>query len=136
MRDKEIVETVRSFYPDVQAVYVFGSYGTEYDRGDSDADIALLLPVESAKRETRLGFSDCCRALERRLGRSVDLVNLRSVDTVFKHEIVQTGAAIHVGDDYETGLFETITMSLYQKVNEERAEILRDVLVTGKVLDI
>ncbi|MEK7289910.1 MAG: nucleotidyltransferase domain-containing protein, partial [Planctomycetota bacterium] len=44
MRNDIIIKTVCFYYPDVSAIYLFGSYSTEYERMDSDVDIALLLP--------------------------------------------------------------------------------------------
>ena len=48
-----IVRTVLRHYPDTQAIYLFGSYGTENEWPDSDVDIALLLPPEQAKAADR-----------------------------------------------------------------------------------
>ncbi len=50
----EIVQTVLRQYPDTQAIYLFGSYGTEDEWPDSDVDIALLLPPLGV-RQHRLG---------------------------------------------------------------------------------
>jgi predicted nucleotidyltransferase len=49
MSSDAIVKAVLTFYPDVEAIYLFGSYGTEDERPDSDVDIALLLPYDRAK---------------------------------------------------------------------------------------
>ena len=40
MRNDIIIKTVCFYYPDVSAIYLFGSYSTEYERMDSDVDIA------------------------------------------------------------------------------------------------
>ena len=39
---EKIITAVLKHYPDVQAVYLFGSYGTDEQWSDSDVDIALL----------------------------------------------------------------------------------------------
>ena len=83
-----IVHTIRTHYPNVQAVYLFGSYGTEQQWPDSDADIVLLLPADEAKRAGSLAMTDLHAALERLLGTEVDLINLRQVSTVFQKEII------------------------------------------------
>ena len=80
--------TIRTHYPNVQAVYLFGSYGTEQQWPDSDADIALLLPADEAKRAGNLAMTDLHAALGRLLGKEVDLINLRQVSTVFQKEII------------------------------------------------
>ncbi|PKM99247.1 MAG: hypothetical protein CVU78_07300 [Elusimicrobia bacterium HGW-Elusimicrobia-2] len=48
-----IVKTVLSHYPDIQAIYLFGSYGTGDEWPDSDVDIALLFKAETAGRTSR-----------------------------------------------------------------------------------
>ncbi|MBE9546973.1 MAG: nucleotidyltransferase domain-containing protein, partial [Proteobacteria bacterium] len=45
----EIIRIVLNHYPDVQAIYLFGTYGTGDEWPDSDADIALLLDHKKAK---------------------------------------------------------------------------------------
>ena len=55
-----IIKTVLSYYPAVQGIYLFGSFGTEDEWPDSDIDIALLMPPEQAKQEnfpSRTNFS-------------------------------------------------------------------------------
>jgi len=134
VRNEIIIKTVRFYYPDISALYLFGSYGTEYERTDSDIDIALLLPVLTAKAAGRLSLSKCRSELASLMDRSVDLINLRLVNTVFQHEIIQRGAILFKATDSATDTFEMITMSLYQKLNEERKGIIQDILRTKKVL--
>ena len=45
---RKCVDVVLDNYPTVQAIYLFGSWGTVYQRLDSDMDVALLLPFEAA----------------------------------------------------------------------------------------
>ena len=136
MRNEIIIKTVRFYYPDVSAIYLFGSYGTEYERMDSDIDIALLLPVLTAKAAGRLSTSACWYELASLTERFVDLINLRLVNTVFQHEIIQRGTILFKAADSATDTFEMITMSLYQKLNEERKGIIQDILRTKKVLPV
>lgn len=134
MEINEIIQCVLRFYPDTQALYLFGSYGTEDERPESDVDLALLLPRETAKAAKGLVLGDCWRALIRDMERSLDLINLRRVDTVFQHEIVQTGRVLYCASEYEKDVFEMEVMGRYQKLNEERTEIVADILRTGRVL--
>ena len=46
----EIIGVVFKHYPDVQAVYLFGTYGTDGQWPDSDVDIAVLLPHDKSKK--------------------------------------------------------------------------------------
>ena len=45
----EITNVIRAAFPDTEAIYRFGSWGTDAERIDSDLDIALLLPWQQAK---------------------------------------------------------------------------------------
>lgn len=123
---------VRATYPNVQAVYLFGTYGTADERPDSDVDIALLLPHDEAKAAGSLLMSDLRFVLEARLGRNVDLINLRTVSTVLQKEIVATARRIDCADWNATAEFEMLVLSMYQKLNEERREILEDFFRTKR----
>lgn len=118
-----IIPIVLKYYPDVQGIYVFGSAvsGTSWD--DSDIDIALLLPHLQAKSEKNLVLSTCRYALEDQLHQGVDLLNARHVSTVFQKEII-SGEIIYCADRFAVDEFEMLTISFYQKLNEERAGIL------------
>ena len=134
--EEAIVKTVIHFYPSVQGIYLFGSFQTENEWKDSDVDIALLLPHVLAKEERHLGMSECRIKLEEGLGKNVDLVNVRQVSTVFQFQIVTTGRLIYVSDENAVAEFEMLTFSFYQKLNEERQDILADFYKTGKAYKI
>lgn len=86
--DDTITGIIRGHYPDVQAVYRFGSRSDGTAHPDSDADIALLLPHAQARESLHLSFSRCRFDLEDALGQTVDLVNARTVSTVLQKEII------------------------------------------------
>lgn len=132
----QIVQTVLTHTPQVQAVYLFGSYGTEDERPSSDVDIALLLPHNTAKAAGSLLLGELHLALAELLGKEVDLVNLRQVSTVFQKEIVTTGHRIYCADPYAADEFEMLTLSYYQKLNEERREILAAFAESGRAYDV
>ncbi len=126
-----IITTILKHYPEVQAVYLFGSYGAGNFRPDSDVDLALLLPPAQARRERTLHLSPCQAELQTTLGREVDLLNARQVSTVFQKEII-TGQRIYCADEYAADEFEMLTLSYYQKLNEERQHILEAFYRTGR----
>lgn len=131
-----IVEVVCRHHPDVQAVYLFGTYCTRDEGPDSDVDIALLLPVPSSKKARSLAMGACWGELASVLGKDVDLVNLRRVDTVFQNEILNTARELFVGNRNAADEFSLLVMSLYQKLTEERAEIVQEIMRTGRVYDV
>ena len=128
----DIVRTVLGHYPDTQAIYLFGSYGTEDEWPDSDVDIALLLPPEQAKASRVLAMSPLCSELGSLLEKPVDLINLREVSTVFQKEIIAADRRIHTGNAYAADEFEMLVLSFFQKLSQERAEILAEGLQSGR----
>jgi len=131
-----IAKTVPAHYPEVQGIYLFGSHGTENEWQQSDVDIALLLPPDQAKREKNLALSPCRVDLEKALHKAVDLLNLRRVSTVMQKEIIGGGTLIYCGDRYAVEEFEMLVLSFYQKLNQERAEVLAEGLRTGRFYDL
>jgi predicted nucleotidyltransferase len=131
-----VVEALLHVYPDCQAIYIFGSWGTPDERPGSDADIALLLPDETARKNAGLSYSGVRTALEEMLGRPVDLVNLRMVQTVFRKEVIAAGRRIFCADETLVAEFEARTLSYYQKLNDERREILEEFARTGRAYPV
>ncbi|MGH8538768.1 MAG: type VII toxin-antitoxin system MntA family adenylyltransferase antitoxin [Gammaproteobacteria bacterium] len=127
-----IIQTVLRHYADTQAIYLFGSYGTDNEWPDSDVDIALLLPPKQARAGRLLAMSLLCAELGSLLKKPVDLINLREVSTVFQKEIIAADRRIHTGNAYAADEFEMLVLSFYQKLSEERAEILKEFWKTGR----
>ncbi len=97
-------------------------------------DIALLLPPVPMQSSTSLMLSPARFALEAALGRTVDLLSARDSSTVFQKEIVTSGRRLDCQDENAAAEFEFMTLSLYQNLNDERAEILADFERTGASL--
>lgn len=121
-------------FPDAQAIYLFGSYGTPTETDASDVDIAMLLPPATAKHVNGAQLLDAQCALEKEVRHDVDLVNIRTANTVFRNEALKNARRIYCADSYAADEFEMLTMSYYQKLNEERAEILDEIMQSGRVL--
>lgn len=131
-----IIQTVLAHYPNVQGIYLFGSCMTEDEWPNSDVDIALLLPPLEAKQVRHLPMSDCSIELARALGKEVDLLNARTVSTVFKKEIVSKGRLLYCANRYAVDEFEMLAISYYQKLNEERSEIIDSALADGRFYNL
>jgi uncharacterized protein len=127
-----IMHTVLQYYPSAQAIYIFGSYQTESEWPDSDVDIAVLLSPGESKKVGSLVMSELHLALGSTLRRDVDIVSLRHVPTVLQKEIVTADRRIYTGDRYAAEEFEMLTLSFYQKLNEERAGIIESALKDGR----
>lgn len=78
------------------AIYVFGSYGTSYEREDSDIDIAIVT-------EDNLSISDRYKLKEiltKKLEKEVDLSILSKHDTNLMINVLSQGLLIYESDDY------------------------------------
>lgn len=126
-KDK-IIEIILKYYPNCQAIYLFGSFVFGHENKNSDVDIAILLPHLEAKKIKSFIMSDLYDNLVNFLERNVDLINLRMVSTVLQNQITDKGICIFCADKYAKNEFEMLTLSFYQKLNEERKEILEDIL--------
>lgn len=132
---KQIVAVVLRHFPDVQGVYLFGSHATGQAWPNSDVDIALLLPHDRAKEMGNLHMSPCRVALTEMLRRPVDLINARMVSTVLQKELIY-GQRLYYSDVNAMDEFEMLTLSFYQKLNEERADILEAFAKTGRAYPV
>lgn len=126
-----VIPLVLESYPTAQGIYLFGSFGTAVEWPESDVDIAVLLPPEIAAQTSPLELNQLQQRLARRLGRDVDLLNAREVSTVFQKAIIY-GELIYCADQYAVDEFEMLTLSYYQKLNDERAGILESFRQTGR----
>lgn len=129
MQIAEITEQQRRCILDVllphapAAIYVFGSTGTDRQHDASDVDIAVLrrFPLDP------LVCFQLAGALADALGCEVDLVDLSGASTVLAKEVIRTGSVVYEADETLRQYFEMRTLSDYARLNEERAEILRQV---------
>lgn len=111
------------------AVYLFGSHASAEQRVDSDIDIAVLTthPLDAHER---FGLAE---DLSRIVGRDVDLVDLRSASTVLRSQAVGRGKPLFVRNGAETEAFLDFVFADYARLNEERAEVLRDITARGRI---
>ncbi len=133
---KKLIGIIRRHFPRVQAIYLFGSAGTENERPNSDVDIALLLKHDEAEKAGPLSLHPLRAELESLLGKTVDLINLRKVSTIFQKEIIMDDRRIYCADEPAADEFDMLTLSFYQKLNEERADIIREALKNGKFYNV
>lgn len=99
--DVQLLSNIFERYPDVQAVYLFGSSVSGHTRPDSDLDLAVVPRhprVHSRKLDmladlARAGFCD------------VDLVFLDIDDIVLKYEAVRQNKLVYQREDFDRGAF-------------------------------
>ena len=115
----------------LQAVYLHGSWATEFARPDSDVDLGLLaaMPIDPALRlQLALRLQ---RDMDNDAG--VDIADLRRADTVFAAHVVSEGRRLLCLDSDATARFEALALAKYARLNEERAGILADIRQRGTI---
>lgn len=120
---------INTFQRKLMAIYLFGSWGTEYESRQSDIDIAVLLkhgeqPIELWKIALDIAAV---------LNRDVDLLDLRKSSTVMKMQIVFHGKRIYCSDFTGCEQFEDFVFSSYARLNEERKGIISDIQQRGSI---
>ncbi len=130
-----IVGLITKHLPATQAVYLYGSRARGEERADSDLDLAVLVPP-GAPDDTLSPLGELRFELEDATGLVVDLVDLRRVPTVLQKEVVAGGRRLFAADERAADEFEMLTLSYYQKLNEERREILEAFRRTGRAVPL
>ncbi|MCH8296158.1 nucleotidyltransferase domain-containing protein [Candidatus Poribacteria bacterium] len=92
-------------YPDIQAVYLFGSVASGQMHCESDLDLGIV-PRNKSLRQKRLAI---LTDLARRGFCNVDLVFLDTDDIVLKYEVVRLNRVLYQTEDFDRG-------AMYSKV--------------------
>jgi uncharacterized protein len=127
----KIIQIVTEQIPSVQAIYLFGSQTTGMDSSNSDVDIAFLTPFEY-KADPVLLYQVKMQ-LEISLRKDVDFIHLNQASTVFQFEITTTATHLYVKNTSLVLQYETLVLSMYQRLQEERKDILDQIISSGKV---
>jgi predicted nucleotidyltransferase len=121
---KQLITNIRSLVlehcENIKLIYLFGSHADELANSQSDIDIAILGNTKLDSVTRWQWQSELAIALEQ----DVDLVDLLSASTVMQNQVIHHGICIYDSANY-AALFEMQVMSMYQHLNEERADILQ-----------
>lgn len=108
----EIAQRIRRVfekYPEVEAVFLFGSYAEGRARPDSDLDLALVGPrAELAPRKLDM-LTDLVRAGFDR----VDLVLLDGADPALRFEAVRPNRLIYARPGFDRGSYYSLALREY-----------------------
>jgi predicted nucleotidyltransferase len=94
--DLKILKQVFAKYPDIQAVYIFGSQAEGRMREESDLDLAIL-PKSGETHKF-------CR---------VDVVFLDTDDIVLKYEAIRQNKLIYQSGDFRKGTYHSLVLRQY-----------------------
>jgi len=133
----ELIRRILDAHPNAQAIYLYGSWGTPEQWPTSDIDIAVLLPPVESKTVDMWAWLGLSVELARIAGvEKADLINLRQVSALLRKEVIAADRRIHCADEYAADEFEMLSISFYQKMNEERREIVEEFRRTGRAYDV
>ncbi len=106
----------------LRLLILYGSYASGHATEKSDIDLAFISDDDIDPFELSFNIS---QELDRLMHvKSVDLIDLKKIDTVFRFEIVSTGKIIFQDGDFDEYLYRVYTM--YLQFNDDRREILEN----------
>jgi hypothetical protein len=96
-------------YPEILAVYLFGSSATGKKHRESDLDLAIV-PASPQARDRKL---DILTDLAREGFDNVDLIFLDTDDIVLRYEAVKHNRLIYHTEDFDRGTFYSLVVRQY-----------------------
>ncbi len=115
-------------WPDLLAVYLFGSMASGQADAASDVDLAVLLPGLAEP----LVLWEVAQVLAQDLGRDVDLLDLRAASTVMQYQIITTGQCLWALNA-QAAIYESFILSEKTALDTARAGLLQDIQKSGSV---
>jgi len=113
----------------LEGIYLFGSRAEDKHYNNSDWDFAFLCRISVTQDKLYNIKAD----LEMELNIDLDIVDLYTSNTLIQVQVIKTGKLVWINNIYNIEQFEYLTLSYYQKLNEERKEILKDIKSRGNV---
>ncbi len=122
----EAIDTINKLLlkeiPDIVGIYLFGSQADGSVHDGSDYDIAFLTKVPD--KFGAVFLFDLGNKLASALSVEVDLVDIYAVSLDLRFEIVTKGKRIYCGDKTACDTFDMISISMYQRFEEERRPVV------------
>ncbi|SEP80932.1 Nucleotidyltransferase domain-containing protein [Nitrosomonas ureae] len=128
MNKEIIVKRVQNRWPDLLALYAFGSRIQGLASAESDLDLAVLVPGYA---DPLLMF-DLAGELADDAGCAVDLLDLRAASTVMQYQIITTGERWWQKDS-QAALYEVAILSEKTALDEARNALINDIQHRGSV---
>ena len=126
---KNAVEAIINSIPDVETIYIFGSFIKGDATNESDIDLAFL----SNRKIDNLMRWDIQEELAKLLNRDVDLVDLNQASEVMQFQVVHYGQRIFARVNQEAEKYEDKVYSLYVDLCELRKPIIDNIQESGSI---
>lgn len=122
MLNEQLLISMISSVPRIEAAYLLGSAAKNTMRPDSDIDVAILVRAGDT-------FSDVERCelgadLSFNLGYVMDIGMLSSTNLIYAKEAILTGRCVFKRDNFVVDMAVTMLLAMYCNFNEERQEVL------------
>ncbi|QZA78131.1 nucleotidyltransferase domain-containing protein [Deefgea tanakiae] len=123
-----ILAQLQSTYPNLLAVYLFGSFAKGEAHAQSDVDLAVLLAGNSEP----VALWEVGQAIATVINRDVDLIDLRQASTVMQYQVITQGQRLWARDS-QAAIFESFILSEKTNLDTARAGVLTDIGQRGNV---
>lgn len=128
IESQAIVSLLQQSFPNLLAVYGFGSRVSNVAYEGSDLDVAILV----AGYAPPLELWDAAQTLADIAQCGVDLLDLRAASTVMQYQVITTGIRWWARD-VQAGIFEAAILSEKTELDTARAGLLNVIQQRGKV---
>ena len=92
MKNKNlIIKEINKYFADkknISTIYLFGSFAKNFNRKDSDIDIAVLFKKNLGEHERFNLVLEFALELENILGKKIDIIDIENADPFFIHQIM------------------------------------------------
>jgi predicted nucleotidyltransferase len=126
-----VIQLITEQIPSTEVIYLFGSEANGTSSTESDVDIALLTPYEC--KVNSIDLYELKGKVEIALGKDVDIIHLNQASIVFQFQITTTAKQLYAKNASLVLQYEVLVLSMYQRLQEERKDILNEIISSGKV---
>lgn len=125
---KKIVEKLtQQVNPDF--IILFGSFAKGTTHEESDVDLAYFTDKQLSSYER----FELAGELALLIGREVDLVDIKQIDTVFTMQIFEQGIPIYIRNENEYIRQKMRAYSMYATLSEQRAKVIDAIKERGSI---
>ncbi len=124
-----IMDFLKKSIVDLNGIYLFGSQATGRAKADSDIDIAVLATTDISDLQ-RWELAAACGVLAQQ---DVDLIDLRTVNTIFQYHIITEGKRIYTNNADFCDMFENRIMSDYLDLQQFRQPLIDAIRKRGSI---
>jgi len=127
----QAVKVILETFPNVIAIYLFGSFGTKFATAQSDVDLAIL----AKNKIDKIRLWKLSQAIAIQIDKDVDLIDLKQVSTILQFQIINENRRLYCQDEHKCNTFENIVDAEYLNFRQLRADLIADIKKRGRITD-